>query len=224
MRRTYAYFISLLLITTAGVAVAQDSIPSPRSFPSPRSIRIGGDIYGPLYHIYDKNNLTIEGFLSVDIDTGKAVVVEAGKLQYEYSQYNYDYKNSGTFFRAGMDFNLLKPENSLGKYYAGIGLRYGLSIYDWEVPSMKGSNYWGTVENSIPLTHNMAHFVEILPGIRTELFRFFEIGWTVRLRFLVYSDADKNLKPIYIPGLGNATKTFSPGINYYLIIKIPYRK
>jgi hypothetical protein len=218
MKKISAYFISLLLFAASLQVQAQDTVPVPRS------IKAGIDLYGPLYNIYNSKIKSYEGFISVETDTGKAVVLEAGYLDYEYSQYNYDYLNKGVFIRAGMDFNMLKPETAVGKYYAGLGLRYGLSIYSTEVPSFKSSNYWGTVSGSVPKKGSVAHFLEVSPGIRTELFRYVEIGWTVRLRFLIYQNAGKDLKPVYIPGFGNATKTFSPGINYYIIISIPYRK
>jgi hypothetical protein len=217
MEKISVYFTSLLLFTTLSV-YGQDTIPVPRK------IKIGADIYGPLYHIYNNKNLTIEGFLSVDIDTSKAVVLEAGYTNYEFSQYNYDYLNHGMFFRAGLDFNLLKPETAIGKYYAGVGLRYGLSIFNSETPILKQDNYWGTATGSIPLSSYSAHFIEASPGIRTEYFGHFEMGWTVRLRFLIYSSTGKNLKAVYIPGFGNGAKIFSPGINYYLIFTIPYKK
>jgi len=218
MKRIYAYSISLVLLLSCNALLAQDSIPAPRN------IKIGFDLYGPIYYSYDRNNQSIEGWLSVDIDTGRSVVIEAGHLDYLYSQYNYDYKNKGVFIRAGMDFNLLKPETAIGKYYAGIGLRYGLSIFRSQVPYLKYSNYWGTVSSSVPQKTYSAHFLEVTPGIRTELFRHVEIGWSVRLRFLVYSSTGKDLKAVYIPGFGNGTKVVSPGINYYIVFSIPYKK
>ena len=218
MQRTSVYSFSILLFAVTVTVYGQDTIPVPMN------IKLGADLFGPLYHIYDKNNRTLEGFLSVDIDTGKAVVIEGGYLDYRYSQYNYEYLNHGIFIRAGMDFNLLKPGTALGKYYAGVGLRYGLSIFTSEVPSFSETNYWSTVTGSVPPVKNVAHFLEASPGIRTQLFSHLEIGWCVRLRFLVYSNTSKNLKAIYIPGFGNATKIFSPGLNYYLMWSIPYRK
>jgi hypothetical protein len=73
-------------------------------------------------------------------------------------------------------------------------------------------------------TSHAAHFVEVSPGIRTELFRNFAIGFTVRLRILIYAGTSADLKPIDIPGYGNGTKRFSPGLNYYIIWSIPYKK
>jgi hypothetical protein len=206
-------------MAVAGFAVkAQDTIPVIYR------INVGADIFGPAYYIFDKNNLTIEGFVSVDIDTNKAVVLETGYHNYKYSQYNYDYLSKGIFFRAGVDFNLLKYNVSKGSYYAGIGLRYGLSVFNYEVPHLDYENYWGTTNSSVPPSTHTAHFLEVSPGMRTELFRNFSIGFCVRLRFLIYSGGSSNVKPIDIPGYGNGTKRFSPGLNYYLIVSIPYKR
>lgn len=218
MKRISAYFISILIFSCCGAAVGQDSISY-----NPK-IKIAADIFGPAYYIADKNLLSLEGFLSVDFDTNKAVVLEVGYLDYKYSQYNYDFLSTGYFIRVGVDFNTLKPENSKGKYFAGIGLRYGLSIFSSETPYLEHENYWGSVNNFAPPATSAAHFVEITPGIRTELFSNFSIGWTIRLRILVYSGTGKDLKSIYIPGYGNGTKSISPGINYYIMWSIPYKK
>ena len=219
MRRIYAYFISLLILSfSSGTLIAQDTIPY-----VPK-IRIGADIFGPAYYIADRNLLTLEGFISAEFDTNKAVVLEAGYLDYKYSQYNYDFLCSGYFIRLGVDYNALKYENSKGKYYAGIGLRYGLSIFSAETPFLEHENYWGSVSDFAQPATSAAHFIEVSPGIRTELFSNFSIGWTIRLRLLVYSGTGKDLKSICIPGYGNGTRKFSPGINYYLVWSIPYKK
>jgi hypothetical protein len=218
MRKISAYIISIALFLTGSLAFSQDTIPVAYK------IKIGADIFGPLYYIIDNNNLTVEGFISVDIDTNRAVVLETGYQDFSYSQYNYDYTSKGFFLRAGVDFNLLSPAVSRGMYYAGIGLRYGLSIFTDEVPHLEYDNYWGTAVSSVPAATHAAHFVEVSPGIRTELFRNFSIGFTIRLRILIYSGSSPDLKPIDIPGFGNGTKRFSPGLNYYMIWSIPYKK
>ena len=218
MKRISAYFISILLFPVISQIRAQDSINLQMK------IRLGADLYGPVTYFTDRNILSTEGFLSVDIDSNKSVVIEAGYLDFKYSQYNYDYFSRGAFIRLGVDFNLIDPVVASGKYYAGIGLRYGLSIFRSEVPFLKHDNYWGNVEGSVPPSTYRAHFIEVSPGIRTELFRNFTIGWAIRLRILIYSATGKDIKAIYIPGFGDGSKSFSPGINYYLIWSIPYKK
>lgn len=218
MRKISAYIISLLLFGSGFLASAQDTIPFIKK------IKIGADLFGPAYFIYDKNNLTIDGFVSVDIDTNKAVVFEAGYQNFLYTQYNYDYHSNGLFFLAGVDFNLLKPHTAEGKYYAGIGLRYGMSIYTHEATYLKYVNYWGTASSSMPSSSHVAHFLEVSPGLRTELFRNFSIGFTIRLRLLIYSGTGSDFKPVSIPGYGNGVKRVSPGLNYYMIWSIPYKR
>jgi hypothetical protein len=216
MKRISAYFISILLFTGIYSVSGQDSIPFPKK------IKIGADLYGPAMYFSNKNNLGIEGFFSLDLDTSKAAVFEAGYLNFKYSQYNYDYLSHGVFFRFGIDFNTLKPEISQGKHYVGIGLRYGLSIFRSEVPFLKHENYWGSVTASIPPSTHMAHFIEVSPGLRTELFKNFSIGWSIRLRLLIYSGTGKDLKAVYIPGYGNGVRSTGAGLNYYIVWSIPY--
>lgn len=218
MRRIYVYFISQIVLACLFPAKAQDSLKFPLK------IRVGADVYGPVSYYTNKKVLSLEGYLSVDIDTQKSAVVEAGYLSFKYSQYNYSYESKGSFLRVGIDFNLIRRHVAQGKYYAGIGLRYGLSIFSTDVPFLTQTNYWGIASSSIPSTRHLAHFIEASPGIRTEVFRNFSIGWLIRLRILISPGTGKDDKAISIPGFGDATKTFSPGINYYLIWSIPYRK
>ena len=217
MKRISAYFISALLFILSTGAKAQDTINYPLK------IKLGIDLVGPVAYFADKNTLAFEGFLSYDRDTSKSYVLEAGYLNFRYSQYNYEYHSSGIFLKAGVDFNLLSPFTGRGNYYAGIGIRYGLSIFSSEVPSLEYENYWGTVSESIPMSDRSAHFLEVSPGLKTELFRNFYIGWTVRLRLLVYSSSNKDVKSIYIPGFGNGSRSFSPGLSYHIIWSFPYK-
>jgi hypothetical protein len=197
--------------------MAQDSIKVPLN------IRAGFDIYGPGSYIANRNNLTLEGFVAMERDSKKSWVLEAGYQNFKYSQYNYSYISKGVFLRGGIDFNFIQPFLAAGKYWAGIGLRYGLSIYSSEFPSFKQENNWGTGTGSIASTVHAAHFVEASPGIKTEIFKNVSIGWNLRLRLMVYTGTKKDIKPVSVPGYGNGAKSFSPGINYYIIFNFPYK-
>ncbi len=115
----------------------------------PLKIRAGIEVSGPVIYFTDKNILNTEGYLSVDLNEKLGVYFGAGYSDYKYSQYNYEYLNKGIFFKAGVDFNLLKPEVAMGKYWAGIGIRYGLSSFTSETPSFRHENYWGTTNSSL---------------------------------------------------------------------------
>lgn len=222
MKRTSGYFISLLLIFFSSLIpmqlFAQDTIPIPLK------IKVGFEVSGPAIYFIEKNNVSAEGYISVDINEKMSAVLGGGYLNYKYSQYNYEYLNNGIFMRAGADFNLLKPEKSLGKYWVGIGLRYGLSVFNSGYPSFQKENYWGTAASSIAEKKSLGHFLEISPGVRAEIFRNISIGWTISMRMLLHTSTGKELRPIYFPGFGNGAKTISTGLNYFIVWSIPYKK
>ncbi len=220
MRRISAYFISIQaaiffsLLTAAG----QDTLFIPLK------IHAGIEAIGPVTYFIDKQILRTEGYVSADLNEKLGVAFETGYLDYNYSQFNYTFLNKGFFIRTGVDFNLLKPKKSLGKYWAGIGLRYGLSHYQWEVPEFRQSNYWGDFTSSIAPAKSWGHFIEASPGMRAEIFSNFSMGWSVSLRMLLSSGSSGGLKPIYFPGFGDAEKRFSTGFRYFFVWSIPYKK
>jgi len=220
MRRISAYFISILIMIISSLAQVhgQDTILIPLK------IKVGVDLAGPSIYFMQNDIFSTEGYISVDLNEKFSAVFGAGYLDYKYSQYNYEYLNKGFFFRPGVDINLLKPNKSLGRYWAGIGLRYGLSVFNSEVPSFQQNNYWGLTSSSIPRKTNWGHFVEVSPGVRAEVLGNISIGWTVSLRMLLYTGTGKNLKPIYFPGYGNGGKTISTAINYFIVWNFRYKR
>jgi len=223
MRRISAYFISLLLIliSSLGQVHAQDTIIFPLK------IKVGLEVSGPAIYYSKKNILSTEGYISVDLHEKMAVVLGGGYLNYKYSQSDqnvYEYLNKGIFIRTGVDLNLLKPDKSMGKYWAGFGLRYGLSRFTSEVASFQQINYWGTSTSSVPQKKSWGHFVEISPGVRAEVFKNFSLGWNLSVRMLLYTNTGKDLRPLYFPGFGNGSKRVSTGLNYFIVYNIPYKK
>lgn len=218
MRRISAYIISLFLILIPFRLRAQDTIMFPLK------IRAGLELSGPAIYLAEKKNLSAEGYLSYDLNQRTAIALTGGFLNYSYSQYNYDFRSNGIFFRVGPDFNLRNPEVASDKYWAGLGLKYGLSLFTTETPSFRESGYWGTYWSSIPAVRSSAHFLEVTPGIRTEVFRNFSIGWSVSLRFLVYSGTGRDNRAIYLPGFGKASSKVSTGFGYFMVWSIPFKK
>lgn len=220
MWKTFAYSISLLFFLNYSMIQvnAQDTI----SFPL--KLRAGIELSGPVIYYTDKNILNAEGFVSLDLNEKRSVILDAGYLNFKYSQNNYSYLNKGSYIRLGMEFNLLQPEKSQGKYWAGIGLRYGLSRFKSEVPSFQKTNYWGTTISSIAQKTNWGHFLEVSPGVRAEIFNHLSIGWNVSLRMLLYTSTGKDLRPVNFPGFGNGTKTITAGMSYFIVWNIPYKK
>lgn len=219
MKITSAYFIDFILVLFIGCSSvqAQDTVYVPLK------IRAGVEFIGPVIYYIDKNILATEGNLSIDLNERRTAMIGGGYVDYSYSQYNYDYRANGIFFKTGMDFNLMGPQKSRGKYFTGIGFHYGLSRFSSEVPLLRTENYWGAVETSVPKRSGLAHYLEATPSVRAEIFRNLSIGWSINIRFLLHSGTGNELRMLYLPGFGDAGKRVSTGISYFISWNIPYR-
>jgi len=220
MCKISAYYFSLLLLLCCTFArvQGQDTIPITLK------IKLGIEASGPVIHYFNKNILNTEGYIAIDLNEKRTATLAAGYLDYTYSQYNYTFLNKGTFIRLGMDFNIMKADKSLGKYFAGIGLKYGLTRFTYEVPFIEKTNYWGTTSSSIPRKTCWGHFIEADPGVRAEIFKNFSMGWSVSIRMLLYTNTGADLKPVYLPGYGDASKNIATGMSYFLVWNIPYKR
>lgn len=224
MRRIYGYIISVAFLMCCTPAHGQDAGLPQDSVTVPLKVSFGMEASGPVIYFTDKNVLNTEAYLLYDLDNKKALHAAGGYSNYKYSQYNYSYRNKGVFFKAGVDFNILKPEISSGKYWAGIGLLYGISRFTWQVDSFTYENYWGRHTSSMPEQSDWGHYIEISPGFRAELLENLSIGWSVSLRKLLFTSASKDLKPSYIPGYGSTGNTISFGMNYFITFNFAYKK
>lgn len=220
---TFCFIMTLFFLPGTAFSQAGGNAEVKDSVDIPLKIRTGIDITGPVIWFTDKSILTAEAYISTDLNEKFALFLGAGYSDYSYSQYNYDYLSKGSFFKAGMDFNLLRPEIAAGKYWAGIGIRYGISSCLSETPSFTHENYWGSISSAIKPYRIMGHYLEISPGFRAELFKNFSIGWSVNLRKLISPGQKKDLRPLWLPGYGSG-ESVTAGAAYYISWNIPYRK
>lgn len=219
MKRTSAYFFSIIILIFSGWAVAgaQDTVYVPLK------IKVGMEVSGPVTYFFDKDILSTEATLAVDLNEKTTAMIGAGYVDYRYSQFNYNYTANGIFFRTGMDFNLMGAKKAQGKYYTGIGFHYGLSSFRSEVPSFSVDNYWGPFTTSIPKRSGVAHFVEATPGVRAEIIRNLSIGWNINIRVLLSSGTGSDLRTLYLPGFGDAGKRVGTSLSYFITWNIPYK-
>ena len=225
MERISGYIISALLglICFTVRANAQDTVQFPMK------IRFGIEAAGSAKYFYEKDRVNFEGYFNIDLSEKYSFVFIAGRSDYSYARYRdtsflmYDYRTKGTYFRTGFDVNLLKPEKSQGKYSVSVGIRYGLSHFTYEIPTITHKNYWGKYHTSVSSTDEWAHFFEFTPGVRAEITKNLSLGWAVSIRKIIDAGTGQHLKPAYLPGYGNGSKSFSPGISYYIIWSIPFK-
>jgi len=216
MKKIYALFFSLTSVISWAGAFQSDTTKTDKA------LIFGFDIARPAINAFNDEVTSYEGYIAYRMNYKYYAVVEAGYGNYDYSQYNYSYSNQGYFARIGIDLNMLKPEMKTGNHYAGIGLRYGLSIFNQETPLFTYENYWGEYSGSIPVGRGSAHFLELTGGIKAELFRNVLIGWSLRLKLLLSSSFGDDNCPVYIPGMSETDGSINAGISYYIAWQIPF--
>jgi hypothetical protein len=216
-RRTCIFFISLLLLPVTSV-LSQDTVTVPLH------IRAALDVSSPVMKLVNKELISYGVTASADLNSSLAVTAGLRYSSYNSSKAIYDFSSKGLSFTAGTDYNFLKANVSRGRYYAGIGLRYGLSFYSEEARMIRYTNEWGAGETFMPAGRHTGHFLEITPGVRTELFPGVTAGWNLYMRLLISAGAGKDLKPVWMPGYGRGTSGMATGAEYYISISIPYRK
>lgn len=219
MRKMCKYFFSLAILLIPLWLDAQEADTVQAS----KSISVGFDITGPVLYAVDNTKYNLEGHLSYRLNYKYYLVCEPGYSKYSYDKYNYEYNSMGWFIRLGTDIGMLAPVASKINHYAGIGFRYGLSVFEQETPSIIFRNFWGELNTSLSAYTVHAHFLEIQGGIKTEVFNNFLIGWSVKLRTLIYSSGKDDRKAVYVPGYGPTGATFTPAVSYYIIYRFPFR-
>lgn len=217
VRRTCACFISLALFLGSSVE-AQDTVTIPLN------LRAGFDLSGPVMHLIGNELVSYGAMASIDLNEQYSAALRLRYSSYPISEYNYDFKSSGVSAVISGEYNFLKPKVSGGKYFTGLGLGYGLSFYTEEASRIEYTNPWGTGSDSFSPSRHTGHFIEATPGVRTELFPGVTIGWNIVIRMLISSGAGRDLKPVWMPGYGDATSRMSTGAEYYVSVSIPYKK
>ena len=203
---------------------AQDTIVFPLKY------RVGFELIGASRYFYDKDKANIEAYFSADLDEKRSATIIAGRSNYSYSRHRdetfmmYHFNSKGFYLKTGIDFNMFNPKKADGQYSLGVGFRYGIANYSYGVPEINFENYWGFYQMSIPKNRAWAHYLEATPAIRAEIIKNISLGWSVSLRKILSTGTGKDVKPMYLPGYGNGTKSFDFALSYFIIWNIPHKE
>ena len=126
----------------------------------------------------------------------------------------------------------LKEKNS----YLYAGLRYAFSSFKYDVSTLPANDpiwgdvignpsleddYWG---GSVPFSHlgmkGSVQWLEIVLGVKVRIYKNFNMGWSVRMKYKTKASIGEYGAPWYVPGYGKY-KSNNMGITYSLIYKLP---
>jgi hypothetical protein len=111
-----------------------------------------------------------------------------------------------------------------------VGMRYGISSFSHTVNSYKiydPTNYYGenTVISGTNYNGLTANWIEIIGGVKAELFSNLYLGFSLRLNYLVSNKKPEGFENLYIPGFNRTYEgKFGAGVNYTLSYFIPIYK
>ncbi len=217
---TYRYLflhLLLLILSSAAFAGENDTVFRP-------SARIGVDFSGVPRNLIEPETRT--GEVSVDYEWRKNwfAAIEAGGASIEVDQPTHDYQSSGYFFRIGVDFNILGQHGPDHLDLVLLSARYGYGTLDhYASRAIITDPYWGDYETAFPEETFNAHWLEVGGGVKTQIWRNFFLGWSLRTRLLVSQTSDPAMDPYFISGFGkNRDGNFSVMIHYSLYYRFGF--
>ena len=215
-------FSLVVLFSIAGNA--QDSI---QKFPERYGLRVGVDLHRLSKSFYDDNYRGLEIVGDYRLTKKFYIAGELGNEEKTVDDDRLNFTTNGSYFKVGFDYNAfenwLDMENMI---YAGM--RVGFSSFDHQVNSYKiyenNGNYYGQtiIAPGEKFSGQTASWVEIVGGIKAELFNNLYMGFSVRLNYLISNKEPENFANLYIPGFNRTYDgKFGAGFNYTLSYFIP---
>lgn len=190
-----------------------------------QGVFVGVDVFGFLNQALGSDVSTTEASVEVNLLNRFFPVVEIGYGSMDTTDDETDihFKTSAPFFRIGANYNVFYKKPHLPGYFT-VGLRYGFSSFDYDVqaPTLTDPN-WGHTQVPVDYTgvKTKAGWLELVLGLKTNVYKDFYMGFTVRYRSRMSLTKNENSEPYYIPGYGRG-KSNNLGITYNLIYKLPF--
>lgn len=187
----------------------------------PTGIRIGTDL---IQDIKGYTNATFDGWeINADIDFHRYYLAfDYGKWAQSKTIPNGRYGNDGDYFRIGVDANTLKRDPDRNMLF--FGFRYARSTFSDSVSYLLADEVYGDRQKHLFNTNLTANWMEITSGLRVKIWKFFWMGYTIRLKFAPQVHGNGELQSYDIPGYGISARTAYWGFNYQIFFRIPVRK
>ena len=220
-------FTFSLVVLFSSVGNAQDSI---QKFPERYGLRVGLDLHRLSKSFYDDKYRGLEIVGDYRLTKKFYIAGELGNEEKTVDDDRLNFTTNGSYFKVGFDYNAfenwLDMENMIY-----TGMRVGFSSFDHQVNSFKiyenNGNYYGQtlIDQGDKFSGQTASWVEIIGGVKAELFNNLYLGFSVRLNYLISNKEPEGFANLYIPGFNRTYDgKFGAGFNYTLSYFIPIYK
>lgn len=224
-----------MLLFCANIQAQNDSINTKTTdtlkIPQKYGLRIGGDVSKLIRSFLDDNYKGFE--IMADFRYSNRMYI-AGEIGIEEKESVNDYLNvttKGTYFKGGIDYNLYQNWLDMDNMIY-TGFRLGASSFSHTLNTFKvysTNQYWTpqfTSETSQDFNGLTAVWLEIIIGIKAEIFKNLYIGLNAQLKGLVTEKDPVNFENIYIPGFNKTydSSGIGTGYSYSISYRIPLYK
>ena len=198
-----------------------------------RGLSIGVDVSRFLVPVLDNDRIAFEANLKTNY---KKRMFLAGSLGFESVSFEdestntppkdgkpYSYESTGIYGRVGFDYDIFVVEEENNNDNILFGFRYGFATQEHGADQITISDdHWGYYTTSISTYSVTTHWLELVSGLRTELFNNLYLNLYVRLKTKLASNNSKVMEPYRIPGFGRGSNNISLGFSYVVEYQIPW--
>jgi hypothetical protein len=193
-------------------------------------LRIGIDAFKLARSFYEEDYRGLEIVGDYRLTKKYYLAGEIGNEKRTIDEDRVNFTTTGTYFKVGFDFNTyenwLDMENLIH-----IGMRIGACTFSQELNTYRVYNpnpYFGespTVVSGKKFEGLNAQWIEIVAGVKAELFSNIYAGFSFRINYLVGNKEPEEFQNLYIPGFNKKYEgKFGVGFNYTLSYFIPIYK
>ena len=225
-------FSIILIISVSLTALSQETKQKSDTIKIPQryGLRLGLDLHRITKSFYDKNYRGLEIVGDYRLTKKIYVACELGNEEKTKQDDQLNYSTKGTYFKVGFDFNAyenwLDMENMIY-----IGLRAGFSSFSQTLNTYniyEPKSFYGvsTMDSGQKWNGLSASWIEVVSGLKAEVFNNVYIGFSVRLNYLLSNKEPEGFANLHIPGFNKTYENskFGAGFNYTVSYFIPLYK
>lgn len=193
-------------------------------------LRLGLDLFKLSRSFYEKDYRGLELVGDYRLTRKHYLAAELGNEDKTVEDDQLNFTTKGTYLKVGFDYNSyqnwLDMENIIS-----VGLRYGVSSFSQTLNSYDLYNPNHYFEDAPTIYPNQkfnglsAQWIEVVAGMKAEVFNNVFVGFSFRLNRLVTQKQPDNFENLYIPGFNRTYNgDFGVGFNYTVSYFIPLYK
>lgn len=223
----FKYIFSVLFILTSfSFSFGQnDSLYVPKEEKEPlelKGIKFGVNVGRFADFQFKPERISYEASFDFNLSHKYYGVIEAGYSEINLEKDNYNYLSEGTFYKVGMDYNMLKKYPS---DFFGVGVRLGRADFKHSAQNVLiEPDHWPSYTTSIDSKSYNTYWFEVSLGLKGELLKNVYFGWSALVKIAVSGREDADFQPYDIPGFGKGAKSINLGANYYIYYQIPFNR